>query len=1651
MAKWCNVELLKWLSGLLESDQVYLTLLPKINLGKMWKEIFIDTIDWKQIIQNTDSQSAYDTLLSYARFKLLDNAIDRNRYVVSLVDRMKSYWYDSLPYNNFWEYINWLEWWTKQELSNAWLSVKTMTDWRNWYANKLLHDFQYALDVNKTVGKVDKNISPATIEKRITHKDLHEELETRFKNWSSQFWEWRKGYKKWLQNVFSELLWTEQGQYLITDKVLASLINHWLYYDTFADIIAYRYITSWKANFRTALELLENENLFKTITIKKGQEPSNFIQTFRNTDTLSVKKDKLLDYLYNIKKDKSFRWWEAIRKSMMIDNVPVWTDIKSINEVVVSAVSAELWTTDVLNKYKRFLNWETILDERWNAIEFDRFSPFYYFWFDEDGFSNIFPVNAGLMNKFNIDYADIRDNFIIDLIKKNNIKTPIEFKNMIINNENTLYSQIIDAIRDVSDWNTYWEWLIRVASNINHQRWWDIFTKDKRIVVIKNSSFIDWLAARNPERAKAMLNSYQDIYIHTSITSDNTKGVVMYDSPNEYREIPWVKDIVIVQDRLDNEDILKLVNRNIRYIEPQRGLLYDVLDWELVIRATSMEQINNIYAWLWDIINLNLSDSAKKNKLWKSLAKDLREQMDYDNKKSAQVINKPIWNNTQRTIDNLRQISQTTQVLATPDDILKQADKLLNNNLNDVKSFIMSYYANVDTKSFDWTRLTREDIAYIITSDTPEAVTKVWDSLLIDDTWKKLDRITDSRSFWEFILTRNKPLKIDDDWDIAIFKSFFQFLWDNSNIIDTLIDTFKKVDVQYNIYRQELESWWETIRKTLRQEISRAINQLSVISNDTQKETIIAFVDKFLETDPATLNRLTYITAKNVSTQNKIAKLWVAMEEYKGWIQQARTKGLDMSATENDFIVQWTTVTTPVVSTTKADVKKIKSLQDKENKIADQIFDEEAKLMWIERDISAWSDLSYGYIPNKSLVTLNREKDKVVAKISKLQSDKLDISDELAELGDLPDEIIETTPGIMDDLVVEARKYKSADEFVSSQLKKDYRTVHQVDTKTASSITDIWEDTIDNFTKSFRDQYGYPALKTKEVERLKKIMKNPDADVTIYRASPKNELNSGDRVTVDRDYANDIKRQNGGTVHKYTVKAKDLFYPKTKEWFEDLPSLSKWSSFQYQDTNKIWQLRKIREEANAVKDNIIDNGKKLYTINWGYIDRMKGIDWKHNKNIRKGLLSSITDENYQFGKNIEWWVSRFNVNKITRIIKGYIDNFTRDIERMWDGIILQNRIDQLNKNIRLEFNKIADEYGDIIRYIGRWNNTFNSLLFDWTKIPLETPKAQLKVRAEDIYNNANKKLQTLAKEFNTTKNEKTIGSSINRLLENWYTSVATNKWFATITLDNAIPELIEVTRHIDEVKNIYETISNIDWARVGLDKQQQIFSYLYALHFWDKMLSTLKWLDNVLLSKDTWELLKYFLNNYKIQNIGWVSLPKIFFNSSVADEIIDTHNNAKIFQLISDWYKNRISPDLLESQINSKIDEVFWLASRDAIDEVKQLYSIYPKMLRDETLAKLVFGNEIEWLNTIATTVIDSIDSFQTYKNTLAKYAPNVSIDNQSVYDMWYVRDWIPMDSYIPKFTRQQKYTSSFESTMDSLMASKARNTIDEDLLSTRC
>ena len=57
---------------------------------------------------------------------------------------------------------------------------------------------------------------------------------------------------------------------------------------------------------------------------------------------------------------------------------------------------------------------------------------------------------------------------------------------------------------------------------------------------------------------------------------------------------------------------------------------------------------------------------------------------------------------------------------------------------------------------------------------------------------------------------------------------------------------------------------------------------------------------------------------------------------------------------------------------------------------------------------------------------------------------------------------------------------------------------------------------------------------------LKKIRGNPNAEVTIYRSSPKNELKNGDWVTLSKTYADEEGLKEGVKTHAFKVKAKDI-------------------------------------------------------------------------------------------------------------------------------------------------------------------------------------------------------------------------------------------------------------------------------------------------------------------------------------------------------------------------------------------------------------------------------------------------------------------------------------------------------------------------------
>lgn len=60
------------------------------------------------------------------------------------------------------------------------------------------------------------------------------------------------------------------------------------------------------------------------------------------------------------------------------------------------------------------------------------------------------------------------------------------------------------------------------------------------------------------------------------------------------------------------------------------------------------------------------------------------------------------------------------------------------------------------------------------------------------------------------------------------------------------------------------------------------------------------------------------------------------------------------------------------------------------------------------------------------------------------------------------------------------------------------------------------------------------------ISAIQKLRGKPEAMVTIYRASPKNELNGGDWVSLSRDYAKGESLSEGVKVYSFRVKASDV-------------------------------------------------------------------------------------------------------------------------------------------------------------------------------------------------------------------------------------------------------------------------------------------------------------------------------------------------------------------------------------------------------------------------------------------------------------------------------------------------------------------------------
>lgn len=136
-------------------------------------------------------------------------------------------------------------------------------------------------------------------------------------------------------------------------------------------------------------------------------------------------------------------------------------------------------------------------------------------------------------------------------------------------------------------------------------------------------------------------------------------------------------------------------------------------------------------------------------------------------------------------------------------------------------------------------------------------------------------------------------------------------------------------------------------------------------------------------------------------------------------------------------------------------------------------------------------------------------------------------------------------------------KNKNKVEHQEQSQKEDYMMSHR---PTETGITadnlinqDVETPMPDNYYEILNNQAKNDIDIKETMDQLNKIKNNPDAEITIYRATAGNSINDGDWITLSKNYANKHNEHslgNKGNVVEMKVKAKDIQFAgdDIKEW-----------------------------------------------------------------------------------------------------------------------------------------------------------------------------------------------------------------------------------------------------------------------------------------------------------------------------------------------------------------------------------------------------------------------------------------------------------------------------------------------------------------------
>lgn len=121
------------------------------------------------------------------------------------------------------------------------------------------------------------------------------------------------------------------------------------------------------------------------------------------------------------------------------------------------------------------------------------------------------------------------------------------------------------------------------------------------------------------------------------------------------------------------------------------------------------------------------------------------------------------------------------------------------------------------------------------------------------------------------------------------------------------------------------------------------------------------------------------------------------------------------------------------------------------------------------------------------------------------------------------------------------KRTKNKSSNLENESNIDYKMQHRP-TKNGVGYDITSTDSIGKDIYTNPEKYVNMSLKYNQesYKALIDIKDNPDAELTIYRASPKKELNEGDWITLSKNYAEMEAKKENVPVNEFKVKAKDI-------------------------------------------------------------------------------------------------------------------------------------------------------------------------------------------------------------------------------------------------------------------------------------------------------------------------------------------------------------------------------------------------------------------------------------------------------------------------------------------------------------------------------